>query len=395
MQETYISRVLDIKERLRTRSVLLLGPRQTGKTSYMRNELNDSIAMEWDLLKAGIRRRAEKDPEILGKEIKELGITADSGIVVIDEIQKVPELLDEVHSIIEDKKIRFLLTGSSARKLKKSGVNLLGGRASQIKIHPFVYRELTELGEKNLEEIFLRGMLPQSWFESDPDSYLDDYAETYMREEVALEGLVRNLPAFYDFLKISAMSSGEEINYTNIANDIQMSAPAVSGWFQILEDTMLGYLIRPWTKSKKRKAVKTAKFYLFDVGLTRNLSGIDVPSDNQSDYGRLFENFIAMELKAWLDYSGSREELTFWRTERGTREVDFLIGDRIAIEVKSARRIKSSHLTGLHAIMEEKQFEKLIVVCREDIPYRTDEGFHILPWRFFLDKLWGGFLNHQ
>ena len=143
------------------------------------------------------------------------------------------------------------------------------------------------------------------------------------------------------------------------------------------------------------EGVKTAKFYLFDVGLTRNLSGIDVPSDNQSDYGRLFENFIAMELKAWLDYSGSREELTFWRTERGTREVDFLIGDRIAIEVKSARRIKSSHLTGLHAIMEEKQFEKLIVVCREDIPYRTDEGIHILPWRFFLDKLWGGFLNHQ
>ena len=171
-----------------------------------------------------------------------------------------------------------------------------------------------------------------------------------------------------------------------------MSSPAVMGWYRILEDTMLGYQIRPWTKSRKRKAVKTAKFYLFDVGLTRNLSGMGVPDENQTDFGRLFENYIATELKAYLDYTGSREELTFWRTERGTREVDFLIGDRVAVEVKSAKRIKASHLEGLHALMEEKQFDKLIVVCREDVPYETDDGIHILPWQYFLEKIWQGLL---
>ena len=392
MEEVYIKRIPELKERLSAKSVLLLGPRQTGKTSYIKNELEDSVALEWDLLKAGIRRRAEKDPELLGREIRELGITSESGIVVIDEIQKVPDLMDEIHSLIEERKIRFLLTGSSARKLRKNGVNLLGGRASQMKMHPLVYKELASTGDKTLEEIFLRGMLPQSWFEAEPDVYLDDYVDTYISEEVALEGLVRNLPAFYDFLKVAALSSGEEINYSNIANDVQMSSPAVMGWYRILEDTMLGYQIRPWTKSRKRKAVKTAKFYLFDVGLTRNLSGMGFPDENQTDVGRLFENYIATELKAYLDYTGSREELTFWRTERGTREVDFLIGDRVAVEVKSAKRIKASHLEGLHALMEEKQFDKLIVVCREDVPYETDDGIHILPWQYFLEKIWQGLL---
>ena len=383
----YIPRKLDIIERINRKSVLLLGPRQTGKTSYIKYELNQSVKAKWDMLNSRTRRQLEADPQLLYDQIIALDINPETDILVIEEIQKVPALLDVVHEVIEEKKLRFLITGSSARKLKKEGINLLGGRASKATLLPFVYEELEALGEKSLEEIFLRGMLPPSWDDDDPEAFLDDYISTYLQDEIAAEGVTRNLPGFGNFLQVAALQSGEQLNYSNIANDIGMSRQSIANWYQVLEDTLLGFQLPPWKKSNKRKSVSTTKFYLFDVGVVRRLSEIDVPADTQSDYGRLLENFIAMELKAWHDYNGRKETLCYWRTENGT-EVDFVIGDDIAVEVKATRNPTSRNLEGLRKIGEERSFRQRILVCREDMPRMTDEGILILPWRDFLHRLW-------
>ena len=386
----YIQRKLNIKDRLNQKSVLLLGPRQTGKTSYIKNELGQSVKAKWDLLNSRTRRQLESDPQLLYDQIMALDINPETDILVIDEIQKVPALLDVVHEVIEEKKTRFLITGSSARKLRNEGVNLLGGRASKATLLPFVYEELEALGEKSLEEIFLRGMLPPAWDDDDPDAFLDDYISTYLQDEIAAEGVTRNLTGFGRFLQIAALQSGEQLNYSNLANNIGMSRQSIANWYQVLEDTLLGFQLPPWKKSVKRKSVSITKFYFFDVGVTRRLSEIEVPSDTQSDYGRLFENFIAMELKAWHDYNRRKETLCYWRTENGT-EVDFVIGDDIAIEVKSSKNPTSRYLVGLRKIGEEKTFKQRILVCRENMPRMTDEGILILPWQEFLHRLWSTF----
>ena len=385
----YIRRKLDIHNRLRQKSVLLLGPRQTGKTSYVKNELGIEVKAKWDLLNTRTRLQLERDPQLLYDQISALDINVESDVVVIDEIQKVPALLDVVHEIIEEKRIRFLITGSSARKLRKEGVNLLGGRASKVTLLPFVYEEIQALGEKSLEEIFLRGMLPPAWADEDPDGFLEDYVSTYLQDEIAAEGVTRNLPGFGNFLQMAASQSGEQLNYSNIANDIGISRQSVANWYQVLEDTLIGFQLPPWKKSRKRKSVSITKFYLFDVGITRKLSEIDVPSETQSDYGRLLENYIAMELKAWHDYNRRKDTLCYWRTENGT-EVDFVIGDEIAIEVKATRNPAPHNLTGLRKIAEERDFRYRIMVCRETVPRLTEDGILILPWQEFLHRLWSG-----
>ena len=388
----YIQRKLDVSERLKQKSVLLLGPRQTGKTSYIKNQIATPAKAKWDLLNTRTRMQLERDPQLLYDQIAALDIDPESDYVVIDEIQKVPALLDVVHEVIEEKGIRFILTGSSARKLRAEGVNLLGGRASRVTLLPFVYDELKAIGEKDLDEIFLRGMLPPAWNDPDPDGFLDDYISTYLQDEIASEGVTRNLPGFGSFLQVAAMQSGEQLNYSNMANDIGMSRQSIANWYQVLEDTLLGFQLPPWKKSSKRKSVSITKFYLFDVGVTRRLSGIGVPADTQSDFGRLFENYIAMELKAWHDYNRRKDTLCYWRTETGT-EVDFVLGDDIAIEVKATRNASQRNLDGLRKIGEERDFRYRILVCREPMPRMTDDGILILPWREFLSRLWSGGLS--
>lgn len=388
----YIQRKLDVSERLKQKSVLLLGPRQTGKTSYIKNQIATPAKAKWDLLNTRTRMQLERDPQLLYDQIAALDIDPESDYVVIDEIQKVPALLDVVHEVIEEKGIRFILTGSSARKLRAEGVNLLGGRASRVTLLPFVYDELKAIGEKDLDEIFLRGMLPPAWNDPDPEGFLDDYISTYLQDEIASEGVTRNLPGFGSFLQVAAMQSGEQLNYSNMANDIGMSRQSIANWYQVLEDTLLGFQLPPWKKSSKRKSVSITKFYLFDVGVTRRLSGIGVPADTQSDFGRLFENYIAMELKAWHDYNRRKDTLCYWRTETGT-EVDFVLGDDIAIEVKATRNASQRNLDGLRKIGEERDFRYRILVCREPMPRMTDDGILILPWREFLSRLWSGGLS--
>ena len=326
--EKYIQRIIDIQSKLKSKSLFLFGPRQTGKSSLIANQIQDDVKLSWSLLNARIRRRCQADPGVLRDEIETRGIH--DGLVIIDEIQKVPELLDEVHLLIEETDIRFLLTGSSARRLKEQGVNLLGGRAGKMNLHPFVWPEIKELNPtldrilkygmlpSVLDRILKYGMLPSVFLSDTPDDVLDDYINVYLQDEIAGEGLVRQLPKFERFLEVAALTNAEEINYSNIASDVMMSRGSITEWYGILYDTMIGFAVPPYTKTKKRKAVETERFYYFDVGLVRFLLGFRDIVDTQTEYGKLFETYIAEELSAYLDYNKRKEKLSYWRTRQSS-----------------------------------------------------------------------------
>ncbi len=384
----YIKRVTDIADRLKTESLFLFGPRNTGKTSYIRNELSAEMILRWDLLDTRLRRRAAADPGLLWEEIEATG--AETGLVVIDEIQKIPELLDEVHRIIEEKGFRFLLTGSSARKLVRSGVNLLGGRAGKAYLFPFVYPEAKDIGY-SLEHIFQTGLIPSAYLSENPDRTLENYIDTYLYDEIQSEGAVRNLPPFSRFLEIAALSNGNIINYTNAASDVGLSKTTIREWYQILTDTLLGYELQPFVNTKKRKAIETAKYYLFDVGILRMLLNIEPPAENQTEYGVFFETYMLNEIKAYLSYSGKsrRYPLSYWRSTSGF-EVDIIIGNEIAIETKTAKNLIPRDFRGLKAFHEEDICRKHIIICREERKRLADGTFLVYPWREFLEDLWAG-----
>ena len=376
----YVKRIIDIQTRLKSKSLFLFGPRQTGKSSLIANQIQDDVKLSWSLLNARIRRRCQADPGVLRDEIETRGIH--DGLVIIDEIQKVPELLDEVHLLIEETDIRFLLTGSSARRLKEQGVNLLGGRAGKMNLHPFVWPEIREF-KPTLDRILKYGLLPSVFLSDSPDDVLDAYINVYLQEEIAGEGLVRQLPKFERFLEVAAITNAEEINYSNIASDVMMSRASITEWYGILYDTMIGF--------SKRKAVETERFYYFDVGLVRFLLGLGDIVDTQTEYGKLFETYIAEELSAYLDYNKRKERLSYWRTSKSSFEVDFAIGDEVAIETKTTKLVnEKKDLRGLRALKEEGIFKKYIIVSRDSICRTTDDGIILLPWNFFLDWLWDG-----
>lgn len=384
----YIKRMTNIKEKLQRKSQFLFGPRATGKTSYISNELSEEIVLRWDLLNTRLRRRAEADPGLLYEQA--VAASRKGGLIVIDEIQKVPELLDEVHRLIEEKGFRFLLTGSSARKLVRSGVNLLGGRAGKCHMFPFVYPEVMDI-DFSLDHIFSSGLLPSAYLSENPDNVLEDYIDSYLYDEIQSEGVVRNLPAFSRFLEVAAVSNGEILNYSNIANDVGLSKTSIREWYQILTDTLLGFELKPFMKSKKRKAIGTAKYYLFDTGVLRSLLNCPPPSETQTEYGMFFETFMINEISAYLSYSGKdrRKVLSYWRSTSGY-EVDALIGDDVAIEFKTAKKLVPRDLRGLRAFKEEEIAKKHIIVCREERKRLIDDCFMIYPWKDFLSELWSG-----
>ena len=299
-------------------------------------------------------------------------------------------MLDEIHYLIEERGIRFLLTGSSARALKRSGVNLLGGLGRDRSFHPFIFRELKESGFQ-LMRAMRNGLIPNHYFANDADDaddLLQSYVSRYLAEEIIAEGVSRNIPAFSRFLEVAATCNSQQLDYSSVASDTGVSRQTVQNYFQILKDTLLGYELPAWTGSVKRKAMTTPKFYFFDMGVVRSLRRLETISEASQDYGDFFEHFLFLELRAWIDYTKPTRTLHYWRSTSAF-EVDFILDGKVAIEVKSATQASQKHFKGLKALQEEKVIGKSILVCREK-EKRLVEGILIYPWEVFLKDLWGG-----
>jgi uncharacterized protein len=361
------------------RSAFLWGPRKTGKTYWISKHYRESPLI--DLLKTDTFADYASHPALLRERYSK-----HKGLVVIDEIQMVPDLLNEVHWMIENTNASFLMTGSSARKLRRGHANLLAGRAWRYTMAPLSYIE-TEGFE--LEEIFVSGLLPPHFLSVDPLQDLRAYVADYLKEEIAAEAVTQNIPAFSQFLRVAALTSGELLNYTNIGRETGVSAKVVRNYFQILEDTLLGFRVEPWRKVKKRRLIETEKFYLFDVGLTNYLARRS-PKSGTPEFGHSLENYILMELKAYQAYRNPELDIRYWRTSTGF-EVDFILGNmQVAVETKGSSKVHSAHMRGLKALLEEHQVQKAIIVALEKQPRMLENKVEVLPWQYFLERLWNG-----
>ena len=361
------------------RSAFLWGPRRVGKSYWLKHHFLKPHYRLIDLLKTDVFFEYASRPALLRERYK-------GHLTVIDEIQKIPALLNEIHWLIENKSAGFLLTGSSARKLKTSHSHLLAGRAWRFEMTPLSFYETKGF---ELEKVLNTGLLPPHFLSLYPLRDLRAYVSDYLKEEISTESAVRNIPAFTDFLRVSALTNAELLNYTNIARETGVSAKVVRGYFEILEDTFLAYRLPPYRSSRKRRMILTDKFYFFDVGVANYLAGRKPRAGNEA-FSKSFEHYILMELMSYKKYRDPELSISFWRTAGG-HEVDFICGDmHTAIEVKSSTRIHSGHLRGLKALKEEKKAKNFILVCRESEPRTVDKNIHILPWRVFLKKLWKG-----
>jgi len=376
-----LQRHLNLPELLTKKSFFLFGPRATGKSTLIRQQLSES-ARVIDLLDSRFYLRLLSSPGDL-----EAIIYADSqnGIVVIDEVQRVPELLNEVHRLIEKKKLTFLLTGSSARKLRRGKANLLAGRVWEARLFPLTRREIPDF---NLERYLRYGGLPPVYLSPYPDEELNAYVNTYLKEEIMAEGLIRKLPPFSRFLRSAALANGEIINFTKLANDCQVPPSTVTEYVGLIEDTLMGFMLPSWKESRKRKAIRMGKFYFFDPGVTHTLTGTQTIERNSHLYGKSFEQFIGMEIRAYLSYERKMLDFSYWRSTHGY-EVDFLIGRETAVEVKALQRITRRDFKGLKALEEEKVFKNYVLVSQDQVNTR-DGNFQALHWETFLDQLWSG-----
>jgi len=370
-----IDRFVNLQALLEKKSHFLLGPRQTGKTFLVQHTLKN--ARVYDLLDHAVYLALSQNP---GRMAQELG--PKDRIVVIDEIQRLPELLNEVHRLIESRGLRFLLTGSSARKLRRGGVNLLGGRARTKYLHPLTYKEL---GNRfDLRTATERGLLPSIYFSDDPRADLQSYAGSYLQQEIVAEGATRNVPAFSRFLKVAAFCNGTIVNFTKVANDAQVKRTTVYEYFEILKDTLVLYELPAWRKTKKRKPLASSKYYFFDVGVVSSLQGRRF-RPGTPEFGEALETYLMHELTSHSDYV-SQESLGYWRSTTGF-EVDFIIGDHTAIEVKAKENVSLQDLKSLRALAEEKQLKRYLCVSLEPRA-RKIEGISVLPLTDFLEALW-------
>lgn len=366
-------------------SAFLWGPRKTGKTTLLHQLFPNSL--RYDLLETDTFMRLNKEPHLFREELKAMSHIGQP--VIVDEVQKIPALLDEIHKLIESEKLSFILCGSSARKLKRGHANMLGGRAWRFELFPLTTRELGK--QFDLMAALNHGLLPSHYFDTHYKRSLKAYIHDYLREEIQYEGLVRNLPAFSRFLDAVPFCMGELINYTNIARDCGVDAKTVAEYFQILVDTLLGTFVEPYRKKRKRAIItETPKFYLFDVGIAGGVMNRVITTPKGDEFGRAFEHFLLMEILAYRSYSESDFRLSFWRTTDG-REVDFVLGNGdVAIEVKGTDNPGNKEMRGLRAFADDHSPPKKILICQIKTPRRTDDDIYILPWQDFLDQLWNG-----
>jgi len=375
------ARILDFASDLGSRSVFLFGPRQTGKTTLLRDRYPES---PWfSLLQGDTFLRLSREPGRMRQELETANPAA--GPVIVDEIQKLPSLLDDIHDLIERRGFRFVLTGSSPVKLRRAGTNLLGGRARIRDLFPLVSAEVPDWDS---ERAMLYGSIPSIYLSEEPALDLEAYCGAYLQLEVQAEGLVRGVEPFSRFLQTAARRAGEQVVYEQIGSLSQVPARTVREFYQVLVDTLIGVMLEPTRlgKAGRRTLVSRGKFYFFDVGVAHALAGTTTLDDHTSEYGRAFEHLIFTELRAWMSYHRDRRPLGFWRTTDGA-EVDFIIGDEIAIEVKATRNVTRTDLRGLHAIGEDHTLKRRVMVCREPTR-RIVDSIEVVPFTEFLPDMW-------
>ncbi len=373
-----INRLLEIKLP-KNRSAFLWGPRKVGKTYWLQHSFRKGNEWYIDLLQTEVFAEYATRPALLRERWP-------NKLTIIDEVQKVPALLDEVQWLIENRNASFLLTGSSARKLKRGQGNLLGGRAWRYEMGPL---SVLEVGGFDLEGAMASGMLPPHYLSPDPEMDLRSYVSDYLKEEIAAEALIQNIPAFSEFLRVAASTNGELLNYTNVARETGVSAKVVKSYFQILEDTFLGFRLPPWTKSRNRRMILTEKFYFFDVGVA-NFLARRKPVIGSADFGKSLEHFILLELLNYKRYKQPDLEVYYWRTSTGL-EVDFILGSmEAAIEVKATSKAHSGHTSSLATLCQEVRVKHPLVVTLEPMPRKLSGGIQVLPWRTFIERLWAG-----
>jgi predicted AAA+ superfamily ATPase len=361
-------------------SLFLWGGRQTGKSTLLKEKFPNALC--FDLLLSDVFERFIRNPALLRETVL---ANSEKKLIIIDEIQRIPELLNEIHWLIVNTKSQFILSGSSPRKIIRNGFNLLGGRALRYELYPLVSAEIPDF---DLLKALNNGLLPRHYLSLNPKKLISAYVGNYLRDEIIAEAKIRNIHSFNRFLEAAAFSNGEMVNYTNIASDCGVSSPTIKEYFQILEDTLIGNFIPSYQKKPKRKVIQAPKFYFFDIGIVNHLLKRPKIDFGNEIFGNAFEHFIYLEMKAHSSYSGLEYPISYWRTTSQI-EVDFILGDDIAIEIKSSSNINQRHLNGLKKIAEEYQFKQLILVCNEPFARLHDEIW-ILPWKIFLEKLWRG-----
>lgn len=379
-----IERILNIDLPPR-QSAFLWGPRKTGKTTYLKARFPHSLV--YDFLQTDLFLEFSKNPSLLREQLLAKDGDALSYPVILDEVQKIPQILDEVHWLIENKGLRFILCGSSARKLKRGKANLLGGRAWRYEMFPFVTAELENW---NLLRILNRGMIPDHYLQKGYKKALRAYTQDYLKEEVFAEGLTRNIPAFSRFFDAMGYSHGELTNYLNIARECGVDSKTVKEYYQILVDTLMGTMVEPFKRRQSRQVIsRAAKFYLFDVGVAGAITKRHLEEEKGELFGKAFEHFIFMEMAVYNSYNELDCEINFWRTKSGL-EINFVLGGgEVAIEVKGATRIDKRDLRPLNAFIEEYSPRKAYVVCNER-EERVHGQIRIMPYRNFLRDLWEG-----
>ncbi|MBR6277616.1 MAG: ATP-binding protein [Bacteroidales bacterium] len=375
-----INRYLTIND-AKEDSVFLFGARQTGKTTLLLQLFPENKF--YDLLENDTFERFRRNPSLLRQELMTL---KDGDIVIIDEIQLIPELLNEVHWLIVRKNLHFILSGSSARKLKRKGVNTLGGRALLNILYPLTSNEVPDF---DLIRAINHGMIPSHYLSSAAmiQKKLQAYISVYLKEEIKAEALVRNLNTFNRFLEVAALTNGEMVNYNNIAQDCGIDAKTVKEYFAILEETLMGFMVPAFEKTVKRRLNQAPRFYFFDVALPNYLLKRTNLQPGSEDFGHSFEHLMIQEIRAFLGYNNYENALTFWHTYSGYEVDAVLCGGKTAIEFKSSKEVQSKHLKGLKAFKEEHPEARLIIVSL-DKSQRIFNDVEVLPAEIFLKKLW-------
>lgn len=356
--------------------------RQSGKSTLLKELYPASLY--FDLLLSDLYRRLLNNPE----QFRESVLAASPHTpVIVDEIQKLPALLNEVHWLIENRNIQFILSGSTPRKILKQGVNLLGGRALRYQLHPLSFSEIPDF---DLIKALNDGLLPRHYLAEDAGQLIDAYIGSYLEDEIMAETKIRNADTFSRFLNKAAFSNGEIVNYTNIAADCGVSSPTIKEYFSILEETLVGDFVPSFQKKPKRRTIAAPKFYFFDVGIANALLKRRAIESGSINFGFAFEHFIFHELKTYSQYSGKKFPIHYWRTS-SQLEVDFVLGDHeVALEVKSTDNVNLKHTKGLKAFSDEYKLKRLIIVSLDPLPRTLGTGITVLPWREFLNQLWAG-----